>query len=93
MNQCKTGRRVKIGLSAFRSNKRHNGDRARAFDRNGQFSLMTRAITRNSSGHNFATFGNKIIEDDRVFIINFNIGVRAETAEFLSMEKFFLRRT
>jgi hypothetical protein len=54
---------------------------------------MTGAITRNSSGHDFAALRNKIIENDGVFIINFNIGVRAEAAEFLSVKKLSLRRT
>lgn len=54
---------------------------------------MTGTITRNSSGHDFAALRNKIIENDGVFIINFNIGVRAEAAEFLSVEKLSLRRT
>ncbi len=84
---------MKIFLSAFRSDKRHDGDGACAFDRDSQFSLMTGAITRDSSGHDFTALRDKIIENDRVFIINFNIGVRAEAAEFLSVEKFLLGRT
>ena len=84
---------MKIGLSAFSGDKRHDGDGACSFDRDGQFSLMTGAITRDSSGHNFAALCDKVIENDRIFIINFNIGVRAEAAEFLSVEKFLLGRT
>lgn len=81
------------GLPAFRRDKRHDGDGACTFDRDSQFSLMTGAVSRDSSGHNLTPLRDKIIEDDRVFIINFNIGVRAEAAEFLSVEKFLLGRT
>ena len=84
---------MKTGLSAFRGNKRHDGDDACAFDCDSQFSLMTGAISRDSSWHNFTALRDKIIENDRVFIIKFNIGVRAEAAEFLSVEKFLLGRT
>lgn len=84
---------MKTGLPAFRGNKRHDGDGACAFDRDGQFSLMTGAISSDSPGHNFTAFRDKIIENDRIFVIKFNIGVRAEAAEFLSVEKFLLGRT
>lgn len=84
---------MKIGLPAFCGDVWHNGDGACAFDRDSQFPLMSGAITRDSSGHNFTAFCDKIIKDDRIFIINFNIGVRAEAAEFLSVKKFLLGRT
>jgi hypothetical protein len=84
---------LKVYLSAFRGNKRHNCDSAGALDGNGQLSLVTCAIAGNSSGHNLAAFCDKITEDYRVFIINFNIGVRAESAEFLSVKKFLVSRT
>jgi hypothetical protein len=84
---------LKFNLSAFRGNKRHDCDRTGALDGNGQLSLVTGAISGNSSGHDLAAFGDKITEDYRVFIINFNIGVRAESAEFLSVKKFLVSRT
>jgi hypothetical protein len=84
---------LKFSLSAFRGNKRHDCDGAGALDGNGQFSLVTGAIAGDSSGHNLAAFCDKITEDYRVFIINFNIGVRAESAEFLSVKKFLVSRT
>ena len=84
---------MNIGLSAFRSDKRHDGDGARALDRNRQFSLMTGAIPRDSSGHDFTALRDKVIENDRILIVNFNIRVRTEAAEFLSVEKFLLGRT
>ena len=54
---------------------------------------MVRAVPRNSSGHDFTALRDEVIENDRVLVINFNIGVRAEAAEFLSVEKLLLGRT
>jgi len=84
---------AKIRLPAFRRDKRHDGDGACAFDCDSQFSLMSGAIARDSSGHDFTAFRDKIIENHRVLIINLNIRVRAEAAELLSVKKFLLGRT
>ena len=78
-------------LSSFARDERHDGDCASAFDGDGQLSLVTGAITRDSSGHNFPTLCDKIIQDHRVFIVNFDIGIRAEAAKFLSVKKSLLR--
>lgn len=94
IHENKTGRRLnKSFLSAFRGDKRHDRDGAGALNGHRQFSLVTGAVTGDSSGHDFAALCDKITENDRVFIVNFNIGVRAETAEFLSVEKFLISRT
>jgi hypothetical protein len=82
-----------VCLSAFRVYEGHDSDRACAFDRDGQLPLMVGAIARDPSGHNFASFRYEVIENDRIFVVNFNIGVRAEAAEFSSVEKFLLVRT
>jgi hypothetical protein len=84
---------VEILLSAFRSDKRHDGDGSGALNGYSQFSLVAGAITGDSSGHDFASFRDKIVENHRVFIVNFYIGVRTEAAEFLSVEKSLLGRT
>ena len=54
---------------------------------------MSGAVTRDSSGHDLAAFRDKVIQNDRIFEIDLNIGVRAEPAEFFSVEKFLLGRT
>jgi hypothetical protein len=71
-------------------NKRHNRDHPGALDRQGQLSLMAGAIAGNSARHNFAPFRDKITENRGILIIDFYIGIRAKTAKFLSMKKFFL---
>jgi len=78
-------------LSSFACDERHDGDRAGTFDGDGQLSLVTGAIACDSSGHNFSAFRNKIIQDHRIFVVNFYIGIRAEAAKFLSVEKSLLR--
>lgn len=89
----RTGRLFVIKLSAFRCDKRHDRDGAGALNRDGQFSLVSGAVARNSAGHDFAAFRNKVIQNDRIFEIDLDIRVRAEPAEFFSVEKFLLGRT
>ena len=66
---------LSVCLSAFRVDERHDGDRTRALDRDGQLPLMVGAIARDSSGHNFASFRNEVIENDRIFVVDLYIGV------------------
>ncbi len=80
-------------LSAIGHDKRHDGDGARAFNGDGQFSLMFGAVARDAAGHDLAALSDKVVENHRILIINFNIGVRAEPAEFFSVKKSFLGRT
>jgi hypothetical protein len=68
-------------LPAFRRDKRHNGDGTRSLYGDCQFSLMIGTISSNSSGHDFSTLRDEVVENDRVFVINFNVGVRAEPAD------------
>lgn len=82
-----------LNLPAFRVDKRHDRNGACALDRERQFPLMIGAIARDSSWHDFTAFSYKIIEDNRILVVNFNVGVRAETTEFSSVEKFSLVRT
>jgi len=80
-------------LPAFRGDKRHDGDCAGAFNCNSQFSLMLGTVSRDSAGHDLAALRDEVVEDHRVFEVDLNIGVRAEPAEFFSVEKFLLGRT
>jgi hypothetical protein len=80
-------------LPAFGCDKRHNGDRTGPFDGDRQFSLMFGTVSCDSTRHDLATFRNEIVENDRIFIVDFDIGVRTESTEFLSVKKFFLGRT
>jgi len=86
-------RRFSGRLSAFRRDKRHDGDGSGALDRHGQFALMLGAVSGDAARHDFSAFRHEITQNHGVFIVDLDIGVRAEPAEFLSVKEFFLRRT
>jgi hypothetical protein len=84
-----SGKEIK-NLFAVSRHKRHDRNHPGAFDRQSQFPLMACAIACYSARHDFSTFGHKIIENGRIFIINLYIGIRAKAAEFLSVKKLLL---
>jgi hypothetical protein len=57
-------------LSSVSVDKRHQGDRTCAFDRDGQLSLMIGTITGNSAWHDFASFCDEVIKNGGVLIID-----------------------
>ncbi len=59
---------------------------ARTFDRKGQLSLVGGAISRDSPGHNLKAFGEKRLQNEPVFVINFQLVISAESASFLAMK-------
>lgn len=68
----------------------HDRNLPGAFNRQSELSLMGSAVPCNPSRHDLTPFGYEIIENSGIFIVDFDIGIRAEPAKFLSVKKLFL---
>jgi hypothetical protein len=65
--------RLHTGIDSTSSSlfgKADQRDMARPFDRDGQFPLMTKAITRNSARHDSAAFRQKIPQESDILEVN-----------------------
>jgi hypothetical protein len=68
-----------------RSNIWQKGYRSGPLDCVGERSLMLGTTTGQSPGNDFAAFGNEISQGFRIFVIDYNTGIRAEPANFPAM--------
>ena len=50
---------------------------------------MLGAISRNAPGHDFTAFRNELFECIKIFIIDTQIGIGTEAAEFPAVKEFF----
>ena len=67
------------------SDIRQKGNRSGPFDCVGERSLMLGTTTGQSSGNDFAAFGNKISQRFRIFVINYKTCISTKPANFPAM--------
>ena len=68
-----------------RSDKRQKGYGSGPLDCVGERSLMLGTTTGQSSGNDFAAFGNKVSQRLGIFVTNYKTGISTETANFPPM--------
>jgi hypothetical protein len=74
----------------FCDDKGQQSDSPGSFDGQGQCSLVFGAVTRDAPGHDFTAFRDKLFQGVKIFIVDTQIGISTETAEFPAMKEFFL---